>query len=77
MKIRILRTCGIAGKHVEAGAVMDVPKQQAIQLVTLRRAEIVADENPLAVENPDPFTDSRDPAIVPTKRGPGRPKTVK
>ena len=38
MKIRITQDCGIAGKHTEAGEVVDLPDNDAINIINMGKA---------------------------------------
>jgi len=38
LKIRITQTCGIAGEHIEAGEVVDLPDNDAIAVINMGKA---------------------------------------
>ena len=44
MKIKLHRNIGIAGKHTEAGTVVEVTARIGLELVGAARAEVVEDE---------------------------------
>lgn len=60
MKIRIIRTCGIQGRHVEAGTTIELPKQEALELITLRRAVTIGEE----IETREPVVETREPSLA-------------
>lgn len=70
MKIRIIRACGVRGQHVDGGTVLELPKQEALALVTLRRAVELGEEQP--IEKAEPTVETRDPIIATETRKPGR-----
>jgi hypothetical protein len=72
MKVRIIRTCGIAGKHVEAGTILELDTLTAVGLITIRRAEAVKTVDiplPANVETREPEIQQRDPVVEKPKRG--------
>lgn len=65
MKIRIMRNCAVSGQHREAGSIIEVDKQTAATLVTLKRAEYIEDHAdkaaPETIEQRDPEVQNREP----------------
>ena len=44
MKVKILKSCRVAGKHVEAGRTADVTDKQARILISIKKAEVRDDK---------------------------------
>jgi hypothetical protein len=79
MKIKLLRSIGIDGKHTEAGTIVEAPRTLALELIGSSRAELVDDsaeaEVTTASEGAQPFlggAEAPEDAIVepaaPTRR---------
>ena len=59
MKIKLLKSIGIDGKHTEAGTIVEAPRTLAFELIGSSRAELVEDtaeaEVTTATEGAQPF----------------------
>jgi hypothetical protein len=59
MKIKLLKSIGIDGKHTEAGTIVEAPRTLALELIGGARAELVEDTAEAAVvtatEGAQPF----------------------
>lgn len=73
MRVRVLRSFGLAGRFVEPGEILDVPPRQALEMVDGYHDCAYVDDTPpppsAMVVSADPEIISRDPQAVATLAG--------